>query len=492
MVLLPGLALLIPLVVWGQTEQSLPSLQWQACQDEPLASFGYECATLIRPLRRREPDGPKVELAVFRLSATGTAKERIGTVFFNPGGPGQPGHGSAYKGMLLPDEIRRAFDFVIWDPRGLGQSRPALSDCQVPMPRRPATGPVDWQQVLSQRQLELTERNRDCIARHRALIPEMGTVDAAHDLDALRQAVGDDRLTFWGVSYGTVIGSTYAALFPGRVRALVLDGSVDPWVDLSGLRGSATAPDDAIRFFLQLNPDLKVPLQASLVRLEQEPLILPDGSLYTRWDLLDPLVNYLPQSRISGTYGRTLIETVHQALVGAPAEQTAALETLQHPLLRSPEHDLLAAAGFAAVACQDFPQRMSPRQQAALLGDLTRQAPIYGGSIGVNFLALCSGYEDLKVNTPVPRAPFPQRDVSGLITGSSWDGATPWIWSTAMARAFPSMRTLQVVGNEHGIYTNAQTACVEKAVSRYLLTASVPPRDLSCPYVKPAEQQSFP
>ena len=83
---------------------------------------------------------------------------------------------------------------------------------------------MDWQQVLSQRQLELTERNRDCIARHRALIPEMGTVDAAHDLDALRQAVGDDRLTFWGVSYGTVIGSTYAALFLGRVRALSLMG----------------------------------------------------------------------------------------------------------------------------------------------------------------------------------------------------------------------------------------------------------------------------
>ena len=298
MVLLPGLALLIPLVVWGQTEQSLPSLQWQACQDEPLASFGYECATLIRPLRRREPDGPKVELAVFRLSATGTAKERIGTVFFNPGGPGQPGHGSAYKGMLLPDEIRRAFDFVIWDPRGLGQSRPALSDCQVPMPRRPATGPVDWQQVLSQRQLSSPSTSTTAL-RDIVLIPEMSTVDA-DDLDALRQVVGDERLTFWGVSYGTVIGSTYAALFPGRVRALVLDGSVDPWVDLSGLRGSATAPDDAIRFFLQLNPDLKVPLQASLVRLEQEPLILPDGSLYTRWDLLDPLVNYLPQSRISG------------------------------------------------------------------------------------------------------------------------------------------------------------------------------------------------
>ena len=93
-----------------------------------------------------------------------------------------------------------------------------------------------------QRQRELAESNRDCIARHRALIPQMGTVEAVHDLDALRQAVGDDRLNFRGISYGTVIGSTYAALFPGRVRALVLDGNVDPWIGLGGLRHSPLHP----------------------------------------------------------------------------------------------------------------------------------------------------------------------------------------------------------------------------------------------------------
>ena len=489
---LPALALVSPFGARALADQETPSLRWQACQNDPLASYGYECARFTRPLRRSEPDGPQVELAVFRLPATGSAQERIGTLFFNPGGPGQPSGGSPTKGMLLPAEVRRAFDFVTWDPRGLGQSRPALADCAVAMPQRPATGPVDWQRVLTLRQRELAKSNRDCIARHRDLIPQMGTVEAAHDLDALRQAVGDDRLSFWGISYGTVIGSTYAALFPRRVRALVLDGNVDPWIDLGGLRHSATSPDDAIRFFLQLYPDLKRPLQRSLARLAREPLTLPDGSLYTRWDLLDPLVSYIFISRVSGTYGRTLIETVHQALFGAPAERTAALTTLEHPMLHSPSRDTNAGAGFAAVTCQDFPQRPSPQQQAAWLEDLSRQAPLYGGSLGVNFLALCSGYEDLQASTPVPRAPFPERGVSGLIIGSSWDAATPWVWSTGMARAFPSMRTLQVVGNEHGIYTNVQSSCMEEAVSGYLLTGAVPPTDLSCPYVKPAKQQSFP
>ena len=489
---LPVLALVSPFGVRALAGQSSPPLRWHVCQNDTLASYGYECASFSRPLRRAEPDGPQVKLAVFRLPATGTAQERIGTLFFNPGGPGAPGHGSAVKGRLLPEEVRRAFDFVTWDPRGLGMSKPALADCAVAMPQRPATGSVDWQRLLRQRQRELAESNRDCIARHGDLIPQMGTVEAAHDLDALRQAVGDDRLNFWGVSYGTVIGSTYAALFPGRVRALVLDGNVDPWMDLGGLRHSATAPDDAIRFFLQLHPELKHPLQRSLARLAQKPLTLSDGSPYTRWDLLDSLTRYLPISRLSGTYGRTLIETVHQALFGAPAERTAALTTLEHPLLRSSGQDSNAAGGFAAITCQDFPQRPSPQQQAAWLDDLTRGAPLYGGSLGVNFLALCSGYEDLQASTPVPRAPFPERGVAGLITGASWDGSTPWVWSTGMARAFPSMRSLQVVGSEHGVYTNAQSSCVEAAVSRYLLTGTVPPTDLSCPYVKPAKQQPFP
>lgn len=160
-------------------------------------------------------------------------------------------------------------------------------------------------------------------------------------------------------------------------------------------------------FFLQLNPDLKRPLQQSLARLAQKPRTLPDGRAYTPWDLLDPLVNDIPISRLSGTYERTLIKTVQQALFGAPGARSEALLTLQNPLLQSRVQDSNAAAGFAAITCQDFPQRPSPQQQAALLGNLTRQAPIYGGTLGVNFLALCSGYEDLKASTPEAPCPLP-------------------------------------------------------------------------------------
>ena len=111
--------------------------------------------------------------------------------------------------------MRRAFDFVTWDPRGLGQSKPALADCSVAMPQRPATGPVDWQRLLMQRQRELAESNRDCITRDRALIPQMGTIEVVHDLDALRQQ--------WAMTASIIGGSpteprsapTIDAVFPG-------------------------------------------------------------------------------------------------------------------------------------------------------------------------------------------------------------------------------------------------------------------------------------
>lgn len=467
-------------------------LQWGPCRLERLAKQGFDCSTLKRPLRHRNPNGPQVDLAVFRLPATGPADQKIGTLFFNPGGPGQSGHGSAWKGLLLPDAIRRSFDFITWDPRGIGQSSPALENCSVGMPQRPAIGRVTWDQVLMTRQQQLAEANRDCIVRHRELIQGMGTVETVHDLEALRASVGDPTLTFWGVSYGTVIGSTYAALFPNRVRALVLDGNVSPWLDLVGLSQSSLAPDDSLRFFLQSNPDLSFKFHRALKSLERQSLRLPDGSIYTRWDFLDRLIQFLPISRLAGSYGRTLIVTVDQALFSSGTQRAEALADLQQPVFRSEPVDGNAAAGFAAVVCQDFPQRPDMQSQRRGLSELTRRAPVYGGSLAVNFLAICSGYEELPASASIPRAPFNSLNVSGLITGSSWDGATPWQWSTEMARAFSSMRTLQVVGNEHGIYLNAQSNCVESAVTDYLLTARVPEQDQVCAYEPAKDLQALP
>ena len=477
----------------ARNHQQPNALDWQPCQSGAPAKLGFECARLLRPLRHNKVDGPQIEIAVYRLPASGTADQRLGALFFNPGGPGQPGGSSANNAFLIPQELRKAFDFVTWDPRGLGASTPSLTGCNVGPVRRPATGPVDWQQVLNQRRQELGDANRACIETHRDLLTAMGTVETVHDLDALRVALGDTKLTYWGVSYGTVIGSTYAALYSDKIRALVLDGSVDPWIDLFGLSESSVAPDDATRFFLALYPDLAPKLARVLDRLELSPITLQNGDTYTRWDVLDPLQNFvrLPDM-ISGPFARTLIETVDRALFGTSIEQTAAIKRLEHPLLRSPEVDRNAGAGFAAVICQDFPQRVPVKRQQQQLKRILAQAPVHGGSLGANFLALCSGYENLSALNPIPRAPFPEADIPGLIVGSSWDGSTPWVWSTAMARAFPAMRTVQTVGPQHGTVIGVQSSCVRSVVSQYLLSAEVPRLDVTCPYESPKVEQEFP
>lgn len=462
--------------------------RWRACEGDVLQALGFECATLRRPLERQQPSGAQVELAIYRLPATGGAEQRIGTLFFNPGGPGQPGHTSANKAFFLPPSLRRSFDFVTWDPRGLGRSSPALEGCLIGFPRRPAQGTVDWTLVHQARAEELRQANQDCIRRHQGLIRGMGTVEVAHDLEALRRALGESQLTYWGISYGTVIGSTYAALFPDKVRALVLDGSVDPWAGLEGLSASALAPDDAIRFFLQTHPDLKPVFERVIQALNRRSLQLADGAPYTRWDLLDNLARYVPITRIAGSYGRAMLETLDQALFGRAEAQQLALNRLTDPLFRTPAVDGNAGAGFSAVTCRDFPQRPSLMQQRTMLAGLVEKAPLYGGSLAVDFLTVCSGYDAVAAD-PIPRAPFARADAPGLIIGSTWDGSTPWRWSTAMARAFPAMRTLTVVGNEHGLFTNVQSACLDNAVVRYLETAEVPATDQVCPYEKPVKVQ---
>ena len=307
--MLAGLLAVVGSAAAGHAAQrtEVNPLEWNPCPSGFLAKKGFECARLSRPLHHDQSDGPKIELAVYRLPASGTADERIGSLLFNPGGPGQPGGGSANNAFLIPEDLRRAFDFVIWDPRGLGESTPKLTGCTVGAVQRPATGPVDWQRVLDQRRLELATANRGCIKTHRELISAMGTVETAHDLDALRRALGDPKLTYWGVSYGTVIGSTYAAIYPNHVRALVLDGSVDPWIDLAGLSQSSVA--QMMRSaFLALDPKRSATILVAN-RLEQKPLLLADGQSYTRWDFLDALQRFVPApDMVSGTYSRALID----------------------------------------------------------------------------------------------------------------------------------------------------------------------------------------
>lgn len=477
--------------------QEAGTFDWKPCSDPQFERWkkidgadldGFECSPFVRPLDRRKPGGTKVTLAAVRLKATGSAAERKGTLFLNPGGPGQSGVGLSDIAFLLPAEVRRAFDFVTYDPRGIGASTPALSGrgCNIPKPTRPATGSVNWRKVLADRQDQVARYNALCFKGNRAIVENGGTVDGAYDLDAMRRAVGDEKITYWGISYGTLLGSTYAQLFPGRVRAMAFDGNMDPQITLYGISAGSVAPDHSIGFFLQAN-GLRAKFDEVMARLNRATLRLPNGRRYTRWDVLDTLndgVDFFPVTGSpSWTQAKAAVVNSWAALFGPEAEKAGALKALENPDLQSPTTGT-AGSHWSAVVCQDFADRISNTRQQARLNWITREGPVYGGSLGVDYLTTCNGYGAAEPD-PIPRPKRFGPPIAGTISNSTRDGETPYQWAVNMARVYPTMRAVTIAGGIHGVFGLSQSSCVDTQVANMLVSGVSPELDLGCPYSAP-------
>jgi len=203
---------------------AVPHLSWRPCRD------GFQCARVAVPLDYDRPAGEKITLALIRLPAASPGR-RIGSLVLNPGGPGGSGVDFVRDvGQFLPLEVRGRFDIVGFDPRGIMRSTPlrcyrtfrgALADL-APFPYPNSVRQVR-KQAVADRAL-----SRACASHGGPILRHMSTADAARDMDLLRRAVGDAGLTYVGFSYGTELGQTYANLFPGEVRAMVLDAVLDP------------------------------------------------------------------------------------------------------------------------------------------------------------------------------------------------------------------------------------------------------------------------
>ena len=199
-------------------------LRWQAC------AKGFQCARLLVPFDYGRPAWRRFSLPVIRLPATGPAR-RIGSLVINPGGPGGSGVSYALQARsVISAAVRARFDVVGFDPRGVGGSEPAVHCMTGPQLDRyfETDGtPADAAQlamVVSESKLFASGCERDS----GRLLPYVGTPNAARDMDVLRAVLGDSKLSYLGKSYGTYLGTWYAQLFPAHVRALVLDGAIDP------------------------------------------------------------------------------------------------------------------------------------------------------------------------------------------------------------------------------------------------------------------------
>jgi pimeloyl-ACP methyl ester carboxylesterase len=207
-----------------------PTLAWQACPAPE--QKGFLCATARVPLDHRQPSGASIELAVIKHPAQAGAR-RIGTLFFNPGGPGGAGTDDLPAWLSrFPAELRARFDLVSWDPRGIGRSTAvqcfrSAEEEQRFLAQAPVGFPVGRRETAAW--IDVYDRfAARCARRVGELLRHVSTADTARDLDLLRRAVGEPALNYLGVSYGTYLGATYANLFPDKVRAMVLDGNIDP------------------------------------------------------------------------------------------------------------------------------------------------------------------------------------------------------------------------------------------------------------------------
>src|SRR4051794_6669071 len=225
----------------GVADAAAPAtVGWSKCH----ADLGpFECGTVQVPLDYSQPNGGKISIALVRLPATDPAR-RIGSLFLNPGGPGGSGVDfTLFAGpALFTPDVRARFDLVGFDPRGVLRSS-ALRCFGTPKQWEPFFTPFSFPITAAEEATRITSNRyltAACAQRGGKIVEHMATANVARDLDVLRQAVGDERLTYAGYSYGSYLGVTYANLFPDRVRALVVDGVVDPIAWATGRGEEAT------------------------------------------------------------------------------------------------------------------------------------------------------------------------------------------------------------------------------------------------------------
>ncbi|MBR8640582.1 alpha/beta fold hydrolase [Streptomyces tuirus] len=448
-------------------------MKWTDCGD------GIDCGTAEVPLDYRHPDGKKITLALTRKLASDPTK-RAGTLFLNTGGPGGTNEGFVYDlAADAPEKIRSRYDLIAVDPRGTGYSTPVKcqttrewSDAWDTATARPARGGFE-RAVARGRQF-----GEACRRHSGDLLPYIGTEYVARDMDVIRAAVGDRRFNWYGLSYGTYIGTVYAGLFPQRVGVMALDGGYDPNAYANDPyrydRGQYVAVDAALgRFFdwCERAPDSCAfgdgdprkayrDLQAAL---DEKPVRDADGRLVANGAWLTMNVTY------NIGIGKDFWPTLAQQLVDA--------QNRTGDLLSGMKAEAQFQTENTAVECAD---RAFPRSQGLLrlaLWSETAQAPLNGPALAYGPPNYDHGHAAACVQWPAERlsrysGPFDAKGSAPiLVIGSTGDPDTPYQDSVTLARTLDNAQLLTVRKEGH---VGRHNECVRTATMDYLATGKLP------------------
>lgn len=380
---------------------------------------------------------------------------------------------------LVPESVKQRFDIVTWDPRGIGSSTPSV-ECDVPEWQFPsATGEVDWDSIAAGVRASVAQANEACLERYSDVAPHVGTNNVVRDLDALRAAVGDQKLNYWGASYGTRIGYVYALTYPDRFRAILLDGPVSPRSSIEDFTfGYSTAADPAIGMLFEAYPETKRQYARVMASLEETPLRLSPTREITRW-----YVGYGLEGNASSQANMPLVAMwlgkIDRAIFGTDKEKRVAKRFLRGLPAPVP----IAMAGLPSfVQCLDYADRLSAAEQDRMGEQIRANAPITGWYRAQQIPVACEGLDALEPD-PVPLAQGNNWTARMLILGATRDSQTPYKWTTSMANAFRSSIVVTYVGNQHVTYGATPSRCVNNAASNYLLRLALPALDIACNHV---------
>ncbi|MCB5167358.1 alpha/beta hydrolase [Streptomyces bambusae] len=476
------------------------------------------------------PDGAKFSLALIRRKADNTSKD--GTLFWNPGGPSDAG--TAYLPAAIggfPAEVRKRYDIVSWDPRGMGGRTTPVVQCfesaaaeerfmagapraSLPVTERQMTEFVSFQSRL----------NQSCVEHGGGLLEHVSTADNARDLDLLRQAVGDEKLTYYGTSYGTFLGATYLNMFPDKVRAAVLDGAVFPTAWIPPASSAARTPAQST--FLRAGSDHGMeatfeqfltqcglagpeacPFAAGspeqthkkwnelLRRATANPVKLDGGetadglallgtaqsSLY----LIRPLSGF---DRFPGWAGAAAVLQKAWTASGGTATPTSSTASFSGSSPRlSPDEPSSSgvsapeAAGYTtsvgrqrAVICGESP---NPRGAAAY-AEQARKSYARAGTTPWPWAAVCEGWT-ARAADPYTGPWDRSADTPVLVVGNTFDPATAYSSSRTTARELPGSRLLTVDGYGHTELLNP-SGCAQRHIAAYYVDGTLPAEGTRC------------
>ncbi|MFD0692243.1 alpha/beta hydrolase [Actinomadura fibrosa] len=455
------------------------ALTWAPCEDLGEPAPGVRCATLDVPLDYARPDGTRIRIAVSRRTADGPAGRR-GVLVLNPGGTDRSELAMPARLVAqgLPDEVRGRYDLVTFDPRGVGRSAPATCDLQAGQELNIPPSPYarDTGDVLRSAALMRTIAHQCGASKTGYLLPHMSTADVARDMDRVRAALGEERISYLGYSYGTYLGAVYATLFPRRTDRIVLDGVVGPGgMDHTWSRRLAEGVEqrfpDFARWAAARNRTYGLGATPRQVRdgyfrlasrLDRAPAGTMDGPGF-RYLTFSSLFSDQTFPALAKAW-RALAETWRRPGPGAAGDLPGRDEPADF-------------SGMIQRSCSDAPWPHDISYYARTIESDRSRFPMFGASAAG--IWPCAFWPSRPTGARIRIGAAGPSNI--LLVSFTRDPGTPWRGAAEMRVALGRRaRLLAVDGGGHMVYLSGASACADTIVTRFLASGVRPVTDSRC------------